>query len=134
HRSIWYQWQATITGQTTITTAGSGFDTVLGVYEGDTLASLFPWGKADDNSANDKTSTVIFSATAGHTYKIAVDGYNNSGSGGDVGPVTLNWTASDCTSSTLQFSQSTYVVNENAGSVTATVNRFGNLAGPATVN
>jgi hypothetical protein len=134
HRSIWYQWQATITGQATITTQGSGFDTVMGVYEGDTLASLFPWGKADDNSATDKTSTVIFSATAGHTYKIAVDGYNNSGSGGDVGPVTLNWTASDCSSSTLQFSQSTYVVNENAGSVTATVNRFGSLSGPATVN
>jgi hypothetical protein len=135
HRSIWYQWQATITGQATITTQGSGFDTVLGVYEGDTLGpGLFPWGKADDNSGTDKTSTVIFSATAGHTYKIAVDGYNNSGSGGDVGPVTLNWTASDCNASTFQFSQSTYPVNENAGSVTATVNRFGNLSGPATVN
>ena len=135
HRSVWYQWQATITGQATITTAGSGFDTVLGVYEGTTLGpGLFLWGKGDDNSGSDKTSTVIFSATAGHTYKIAVDGYNNSGSGGDVGPVTLNWTASDCNSSTLQFSQSTYTVNENAGSITATVNRFGNLSGPATVN
>jgi hypothetical protein len=136
HRSIWYQWTATITGQATITTAGSGFDTVLGVYEGATLGpGLFPWGKADDNSGSDKTSTVVFSATAGHTYKIAVDGYNNNnGSNGDVGPVTLNWTAASCTASTFQFSQSTYTVNENAGSVTATVNRFGDLSGPATVN
>jgi hypothetical protein len=135
HKSVWYQWTATITGQATITTAGSGFDTVLGVYEGATLGpGLFPWGKADDNSGSDKTSTVVFSATAGHTYKIAVDGYNNGGSGGDVGPVTLNWTAASCTASTFQFSQSTYTVNENAGSVTATVNRFGDLSGPATVN
>ena len=135
HRSIWYQWTATVTGQATITTQGSAFDTVMGVYEGNTLGpGLFLWGKADDNSATDKTSTVIFSATAGHTYKIAVDGYNNSGSGGDFGPVTLNWTASNCNASTFQFSQSTYTVNESAGSVTATVNRFGNLAGPATVN
>jgi hypothetical protein len=134
HRSVWYQWQATISGQATITTVGSGFDTVMGVYEGTTLGpGLFLWGKDDDGGAN-RTSSVVFTATAGHTYKIAVDGYNNSGSGGDVGPVTLNWTAADCNASVFQFSQSTYPVNENAGSVTVTVNRFGNLSGPATVN
>ena len=133
HRSIWYQWQATISGQATVTTVGSGFDTVLGVYEGSTLAGLSLLDNDDDSGAN-KTSVATFSATAGQTYKIAVDGYNNSGSGGDVGPVTLNWTASDCSASTLQFSQSTYTVNENAGLITATVNRFGNLSGPASVN
>ena len=135
NRSVWYQWTATISGQATITTAGSNFDTVLGVYEGDTLGpGLFVWGKSDDNSANDKTSTVIFSATAGHTYKIAVDGYNNSGSGGDFGNITLNWTASDCTTSTVQFSQATYTVNESANFISIDVLRFGNLSGPATVD
>lgn len=96
HRSVWYQWLAPSSVQTTITTAGSGFDTVLGVYEGTTLAGLVALGKADDNSTSDKTSTVTFSAIAGHTYRIAVDGYNNSALGGDVGPVTLNWSASNC--------------------------------------
>ena len=134
-RSVWYQWTATVSGQVTITTAGSNFDTVLAVYEGDTLGSLVVVGtKADDNSANDKTSTVPFSATAGHTYKIAVDGYNNSGSGGDFGNITLNWTASNCTASTLQFSQATYSVNESANFILIDVLRFGDLSGPATAD
>jgi len=134
NRSIWYQWTAPSTGSATITTAGSGFDTVMGVYTGTSVGSLTVVGKADDNSATDKTSTVTFNATAGTVYHIAVDGYNNSGSGGDFGPVTLNWTASNCTSSTLQFSQTGYAVNENAGSVTVTVNRLGDTSGLASVN
>jgi hypothetical protein len=134
NRSIWYQWTAPSTGSATVTTAGSGFDTVMGVYTGTSVGSLTVVGKADDNSATDKTSTVTFNATAGTVYHIAVDGYNNSGSGGDFGPVTLNWTASNCTGSTLQFSQTGYAVNENAGSVTVTVNRLGDTSGLASVN
>jgi hypothetical protein len=91
NRSVWYQWQAPVTATATISTAGSPFDTVLGVYTGTSVGSLSTIGNADDNSSTDKTSTVSFSASAGTVYRIAVDGYNNSGSGGDVGPVTLNW-------------------------------------------
>jgi hypothetical protein len=36
----------------------------------------------DDVSLSDRTSSVIFSATAGSTYQIAVDGYN--GAAGNV--------------------------------------------------
>ena len=134
NRSIWYQWTAPATGSVTFTTAGSLFDTVMGVYTGTSVGSLSTVGKADDNSTNDKTSSVTFNATAGTTYRIAVDGYNNSGSGGDFGPVTLNWTASNCSSSTVQFSQTGYIVNEADGSVTIGVNRLGDNSGPATVN
>lgn len=101
NRSIWYSWQAATSGTATITTAGSRFDTVMGVYTGSSVGGLSPVfqtngsvGKADDNSATDKTSTVSFNATAGTVYKIGVDGYDNSDSGGDFGPVTLNWTCS----------------------------------------
>src|SRR5262249_55504358 len=75
-----------------------------------------------------------FNAVAGTTYMIAVDGYNNSGAGGDVGSVKLNWTSSNCVLPNVQLSQSTYTVNESAGSVIVTITRTGNLSGPATVN
>jgi hypothetical protein len=133
-RSIWYQWTAPSSGSVTFTTAGSGFDTVMGIYTGSSVGSLASVGKADDNSATDKTSTVTFSATAGTVYRIAVDGYNNSGSGGDTGPVTLNWTASNCGGAVMSFSQPGYNVNENAGVLVITVVRTGDTSGPSTVN
>jgi hypothetical protein len=100
-RSVWYQWLAPSNGPVTFTTAGSGFDTVLAVYTGDSLGSLVPLGRDDDNSVNDKTSSVSFTASAGTTYRIAVDGYNNGPTtlpgGGDVGLITLNWNVANCT-------------------------------------
>ena len=104
-RSVWYSWQAPGSGSVTFTTAGSRYDTVMGVYTGSAVNSITVVtqlngspGKADDNSGEDKTSTVSFNATAGTTYRIAVDGYDNN-SGGDFGPITLNWNASNCTTS-----------------------------------
>ena len=111
-RSIWYQWTATASGSTTFTTKGSGFDTVLGIYEGSAVNTLTTIGKDDDGGGEDRTSVVTFSAIAGHTYRIAVDGYNNSGSGGDFGPVTLNWTAS-CTTATNQIDDPTFFVHQH---------------------
>ena len=97
NRSIWYKWTAPASGSATVTTAGSGFDTVLGVYTGSAVGSLSVVGKNDDvDPGNVLTSSVSFNATAGTTYSIAVDGFNNAGSGGDVGPVTLNWTVANC--------------------------------------
>src|SRR6185295_17615385 len=74
-RSVWYQWQSPSTGSVTITTAGSGFDTVLGVYTGNSVGSLLEIGgnsKSDDVSQTDKTSSVTFNAFAGTPYRIAV--------------------------------------------------------------
>ena len=102
--SVWYQWQALTGTNVTFTTAGSTFDTVLAVYTGTSFGSLSAVGKADDNSATDKTSSVSFTPSAGTTYRIAVDGYNNFDAGGEFGSVTLNWTVSNCTpSSTPQL-------------------------------
>ena len=101
-RSIWYQWQSPSTGTATITTVGSGFDTVLAAYTGSTVTSLTPVspppGKDDDSGGN-RTSSLSFDATAGVVYRIAVDGYNNFGSGGDFGPVTLTWSVTNCSNS-----------------------------------
>ncbi|HEU4770080.1 MAG TPA: NF038122 family metalloprotease, partial [Pyrinomonadaceae bacterium] len=98
-RSVWYQWQAPASGPAQVTTAGSTYDTVLAVYTGNAVNSLtpVPSGKNDDvDPGVNLTSSVSFNATAGTTYRIAVDGYNNSGSGGDIGAITVNWAINGC--------------------------------------
>jgi len=102
-KSVWYSWQAPATGSATITTAGSSFDTVLAVYTGAAVGSLTPIVKNDDANANDTTSSVNFNATDGTTYMIAVDGYNNGGSGGDTGSITLNWSLTNCGAAAMQI-------------------------------
>jgi hypothetical protein len=96
--SVWYNWQAPSSGSVTFTTAGSGFDTVLAAYTGSAVSSLSSLAKNDDvNPGVDTSSTITFSATAGVVYRIAVDGFNNSGTlNGEVGPITLNWSLSNC--------------------------------------
>jgi hypothetical protein len=46
--------------------------------------SLVPGGSSDDTGGGDLTSVVNITVTQGVTYRIAVDGFNNSGSGGDT--------------------------------------------------
>ena len=100
-RSVWYRWLAPSNSSVTITTLGSTFDTVLGVYTGSSASSVNVIGQHDDiggtNTATNKTSSVTFNASAGTMYMIAVDGYNNGGAGGDTGSITLNWTVASCT-------------------------------------
>jgi subtilisin family serine protease len=74
-KSIWYYWVATANGKLTLATAGSTFDTLLGVYTGSALNALKAVASNDDVSRTDITSKVTFSATAGTKYWIAVDGY-----------------------------------------------------------
>ncbi|HEY3026777.1 MAG TPA: NF038122 family metalloprotease [Pyrinomonadaceae bacterium] len=91
--SVWYQWQAPSGTSVTITTAGSNYDTMLGVYTGTSVSGLTSIAKNDDvdTNAGILTSSVTFTATAGTTYRIAVDGW-----GGDAGNIVLNWTQKGC--------------------------------------
>lgn len=82
-RSIWYRWTAPSAGRWDLDTAGSGFDTTLGVYTGNALAALTQVA-ANDDAPGVLTSAVSFEATAGTTYHFAVDGYD-----GEHGPVVL---------------------------------------------
>jgi len=100
--SVWYQWQSPSSGTVTFTTAGSSYDTVLAVYTGTSVDALTEIKKNDDipdvpGQPHQVTSSVTFPASAGAVYRIAVDGYDNGGSGGDMGPLKLNWTESNCT-------------------------------------
>ncbi len=84
-KSLWWSWTASRSGTVVITTAGSSFDTTLGVYTGTILSRLTSVASNDDDrTAADLTSRVSFSAVAGATYQISVDGYD-----GDAGTIVL---------------------------------------------
>jgi len=88
-RSVWWTWTPSSTGQKTISTAGSGFDTLLGVYTGSAVNALGLVAQNDDEVPGSVfTSRVTFNAVAGTTYQIAVDGFNN-GSGAAFGSIVL---------------------------------------------
>lgn len=86
-KSVWWTWTATSSGAVTLSTAGSSFDTTLGVYTGSSLASLQLVADNDDQDYNAGivTSQVTFNATAGTTYQILVNGYS-----GDAGAIQLS--------------------------------------------
>lgn len=81
-RSVWYQWVAPASGYTMISTEGSSFDTLLGVYTNTTLADLVAVAGSDDGLDDVGPSKTYFFAQAGVSYQIAVDGY--SGSSGSI--------------------------------------------------
>jgi hypothetical protein len=83
--SVWFSWTPTLNQTAIVTTRRSDFDTLLAVYTGNTVSALSLVASNDDLSSMIHQSAVSFSALAGTTYRIAVDGYN-----GAVGTVMLN--------------------------------------------
>jgi len=139
-RSVWYQWQAPTTGQVTIDTVGSGYDTVLAVYTGTSVNALAGTRVANNDdiggTPHNVSSRVNFPASAGTVYRIAVDGFNNAGSGGDMGPIKLNWTQDGCVVSapTIQLSATSYSVSESSTGASAIITRSGDTSAAATVD
>ena len=84
--SVWWTWRAPRSDVVTISTSGSSFDTVLGVYTGGLVSGLTTIASNDDDpEAGDLTSKIVFNAVANQTYQIAVDGY-----GGVSGSIRLS--------------------------------------------
>jgi hypothetical protein len=74
--SIWGRWTAPADGAIALNTAGSAFDTLLGVYIGDRVNALTNVAFSDDDATTGATSSLISLAVhTGVTYHIAVDGY-----------------------------------------------------------
>ena len=96
-KSIWFKWTPLSSGVVTFTTAGSGFDTLLAAYTGNSLNNLkvVPSSVSDDDRGGYLTSKVSFNAVARTEYEIAVDGFN-----GASGDVVLSW-SEDLTSDLL---------------------------------
>ncbi len=90
-RSVWWRWTAPASGQVTISTFGSNFDTTLAVYTGTSVSNLTLVAQNDDAGGGNQ-SQVAFNAVNGTVYRIAVDGYS-----GVSGSIVLNWTLATAT-------------------------------------
>jgi thiol-disulfide isomerase/thioredoxin len=86
--SVWWSWTAPASGTVTISTEGSSFDTVLGVYTGSFLSYLTAVASNDDadGAGVGTTSKLTCQVDAGRTYQIVVAGYgqDNPASGSIV--------------------------------------------------
>ena len=82
--SVWYRWTPSQSGAATIDTINSTFDTVLSIYTGSSVSALTEVNCDDD--ASGVQSRVVFNATAGTAYYIAISGYGSAS-----GAITLSW-------------------------------------------
>jgi|GEM_PF-2268051 len=78
--SVWYRWQAPVSGAFTFNTIGSDFNTLL------SAGTSFFFEIVSNNDRLGLVSSVTFPAVAGATYYIAVDGKN-----GAMGNIVLTW-------------------------------------------
>ena len=86
--SVWYEWVAPASGRLLLDTTGSAFNTKIGIFTGDVLASLTLIGA--DTIGFDGTDAALFvNVTEGVSYKIMVDGHNFADSGTFVLNLTL---------------------------------------------
>ena len=126
-RSVWWSWTAPTNGTAVISTIGSSFDTLLAIYTGNSVSSL-ALVAADDNGGGNLTSRAAFSAVAGTTYQIAVDGYNPSGPhGAAYGNIVLNFQQS-AVFAPLVLTQPQSQAVASGGSVTFSVTAAGTPA------
>jgi hypothetical protein len=85
--SVWFSWTPLSSGPVAVQTCTfePGFDTTLGVYTGSEVSSLTPVASGDDGQGRkgcrSTDSIAQFTATAGTTYWIAVDGKGGSTGG-----------------------------------------------------
>lgn len=84
--SIWYSFTAPANGLLSLTTTNSTFDTLLGLYLGDSLTNLTLVAQNDDVTTGGGYSEILAGLEAGQLYCIAVDGY-----GGESGDISLDW-------------------------------------------
>ena len=75
--SLWWEWTPSTTEAVRVTTSGSTYDTLLAIYTG-TSPSALTLVAANDNDGANPTSRIDFTAQAGVTYEIAVDGKNGA--------------------------------------------------------
>jgi len=114
-KSVWYRWVASATGQVTISTAGSSFDTLLGIYTGTGVTRLTAIASNDDDGAL-TTSRVPFNAVSGTTYHIAVDG--KGGAAGSI-EIAINPALNDHFASALTITGLTGTATGSNRSATA---------------
>jgi hypothetical protein len=83
-KSVWWSWTPAVNGRVIVSTAGSSFDTLLGIYTGSSVSTLMNVA-SDNNSGPALTSRASFSCERGIAYRIAVDSV-----GGASGNIALS--------------------------------------------
>lgn len=78
--TLWYSWRPSRSGDATLSTFGSSFDTTLAIYQGDNLNGLNLVGSNDDHDERQFASEVKFSAVQNKVYWLQIAGIRN-GSG-----------------------------------------------------
>lgn len=134
--SVWWRWTAPVSGQVRAETQSAGFDTMMGVYTGSAVNALSIVGQNDDiNYPSNTQSRVDFTATAGTTYYIAVDGYNGASGNANLSVGMLAAPANDNLASAQTLSGANGSVS--ASNVNATLetgeSQHGGTAGGASV-
>ncbi len=98
-QSVWLKWTAPASGQLSIDTHDSNYDTLLAVYTGDTVNTLSNITSNDNDGFGGGNSSVLLQAQAGQEYKIAVDGAD-----GAAGFLQLNWRLDPAANANLSVS------------------------------
>jgi uncharacterized repeat protein (TIGR01451 family) len=116
-KSVWWQWTAPASGQVSLNTHGSGFNTLLAVYTGPAISSLALVAANNDDGSGAGASGLLFQSQGGTVYQIAVDGAD-----GVSGAATLNWALNTTAAADLAVQISATPVTPLVGSlVTYTV-------------
>jgi hypothetical protein len=76
--SIWYWFEAPAGGSLRLSTKGSTFDTLLGVYSGESVTNLTLIGASDDATPGSGYSETTVNLQRGRVYGIAVDGFGEA--------------------------------------------------------
>ena len=122
--SAWWSWTAAEDGPVKIDTNGSDFDTYLSVFTGNAVDNLTTIQEDDDGGEGNR-SQVSFTATAGTTYQIAVDGFSDN-----QGSISLNLNQqlgrTDFDGGVNSFSVVVEDFNGDGNSDLATLNRLSN--------
>lgn len=86
-RSVWFTFRAPSSGVLNLSTETSTFDTILGMYTGDSLTNLQEVASNDDAFQGSKFSFLSQQVTSNQTYFVVVDGY-----GAATGTFNLQYT------------------------------------------
>jgi Tol biopolymer transport system component len=123
--SVWYQWQASASGNVTFHTAGSHMDTVIGVYTGSSVSTLNEVA-SDDDTGYDLHGSVTFNATQNTVYYIALDAYEWTGTPGGM---SLNWHLGGATPTPTPAASNRIAFSADRGATTAIYAMNGDGAG-----
>ncbi len=75
-KSVWWKWQAPNDGVLLLSTEGSDFDTLLGLYTGEYVNALITVASNDDAYDGVKFSKLAAAVRSNTVYAVAVDGFN----------------------------------------------------------